>query len=391
MRRWAASAAVMLAASLPAPPVGASPQESEVVVVYRPGGLDATTLATVERTARRAGAHWTVVHSGTVQVVRVLREGRVVQEAPPGYRFPVSVSAAEPAAAAALFGGRVGEALTGERAVLGRLAASFRSAREDDLIELVGWDGELHRLEVGAVVADDRVGWREMVLSTEVAASVGMVRPSSAVVWGAADGPGVRRALEEQLPPEGVGIRASWDPPDPDRVLPATLLKRRFGEFAYRPTGGDGVRIHPDWVDANITILDLPHLGPVPCHRSMAVYLEGALQELARNGFVYQLDQEDFRDNGGCYNPRLIRGGDKGGALSRHAWGAALDVNPSRNPYGGPVVMNRRVVEAFRQWGFAWGGTWVSVDGGHFEWSHHPEFLVGKPSARVSLLPPGAP
>jgi hypothetical protein len=31
--------------------------------------------------------------------------------------------------------------------------------------------------------------------------------------------------------------------------------------------------------------------------------------------------------------------------------------------------MDPRIVDIFRRWGFAWGGTWVRPDGMHFEYA----------------------
>jgi hypothetical protein len=90
---------------------------------------------------------------------------------------------------------------------------------------------------------------------------------------------------------------------------------------------------------------------------------------VADRGLAGAIDVGDSRRNGGCWNARLIRGGDSGGNLSRHSWGIAVDINPSQNVFGGRVRMDHRVVEIFRRWGFAWGGTWVRPDGMHFEWA----------------------
>ena len=91
--------------------------------------------------------------------------------------------------------------------------------------------------------------------------------------------------------------------------------------------------------------------------------MRGALTEVVRAGL-----QGGLGRYGGCYAPRLIRGGDSGGALSRHSFGIAVDVNIRNNSYGGRVSMDPRIVDIFRRWGFAWGGTWIRADGMHFEY-----------------------
>ncbi len=108
----------------------------------------------------------------------------------------------------------------------------------------------------------------------------------------------------------------------------------------------------------------------------MVPYLRSAIDEVIEVGLDSIIDRADFQIAGGCYNARLIRGGDKGGAISRHSWGIAVDINPSSNPYGGVVAMDPRVVEIFHKWGFAWGGGWVYTDGAHFEWTRLPTAIV---------------
>ncbi|MDP8958515.1 MAG: M15 family metallopeptidase [Actinomycetota bacterium] len=321
-----------------APPAMGLQEAEETITVFQPGGLSEELEATTRAISSRAGARMAVFHAGTLRLVAVRRGAQVVQEAPQGFAYPMSTMAVEPQGAAPLLGGEVADVLGRGELVLGRVSASLRLAEVGDRVELVGWDGKLHRLPVGAVVDDAQIGWSEMALSEERAASLGLVRPSYAVLWDFSDPRKLKRALERDAP-EGAGLAVRWssDPPRPDRTLPSALLKQRFGEFAYRPTGeGDQVEIEPDWVEGNIVWVELPGLGRFRCHRSLVAYLEGVMGELWQSGQILRIDQHDFQHSGGCYNPRQMRGGDKGGALSRHAWGVAIDINPSRNPYGGP-------------------------------------------------------
>lgn len=69
---------------------------------------------------------------------------------------------------------------------------------------------------------------------------------------------------------------------------------------------------------------------------------------------------------GGCYNFRPIRGASN---LSNHAFAAAIDLDPSRNPLGAKVGnMSPFVVNAFKKEGWLWGGDYKSrKDWMHFE------------------------
>jgi hypothetical protein len=228
----------------------------------------------------------------------------------------------------------------------------------------LGNDGRTHRRTVGAVVPDDRIAWAEIALATADAASMGLNRPFAIDLWGAS-----RAAIERAVaaaPParHRLGLIRSWLPASPDDTLPNELLKQIVGEVAYRHGAGDAVVLDPSWVRANIATESVPGLGRVTCHRVVLGALRGALTEVVRAGLGGGLGRF-----GGCYNARLIRGGDSGGFLSRHSFGIALDLNTANNTFGGRVSMDPRIVDIFRRWGFAWGGTWTRPDGMHFEYA----------------------
>jgi hypothetical protein len=370
------AAAAVLWTALPA--AASDSADPVTVTVHQSGGLSPEVQAVVERIAAREEANLVVFHAGTLQLLRVLRGESVVQAAPDGFRYPMATTAVDPHRVVRVVGGEVATALAAGEVVFGQASARLRGARAGDELELVGWDGSIHSLRVGAVVPDQNIRWAELAISDQVALSLGLIRPSSVLLWGFVDPSSVLATLERDLPADQpISVRHSGDEPDPDRVLPAALIKQRFGEFSYSPAGfGDQVVVDPAWEAQSIVWLELPVLGRFRCHRLLVPYLRGVVGDLQESGLIYHIDPDDFQRNGGCYNPRVMRGDDKGGALSRHAWGAAIDINPSRNPYGGHVAMNRRIVETFREWGFAWGGSWIYPDGAHFEWSHLPEFML---------------
>jgi hypothetical protein len=352
------------------------PVDTKVLTIGEIGGLSPEVEAVITSAAERFGARWATFHRGTLRLVSVERGGETVQQAPHGYFFPMSTAAVDADRAAPLLGEDAAAVLGNGDLAFGATSARLRGAAVGDRVTLVGWDGSTYQFDVGAVVADEAIGWAELALDVQVAAEIGFERASFVAVWDYGSEGELLLTMWSRLPDSLLFVDAQFDPDDPDAVLPTVLVKERFGEFAYRPTGGDRIILDPEWRRANIIDVNLPHLGPFRCHKDVVPLLEGALEEIEAEGLAWMIDYRDFQKAGGCYNPRLIRGGDKGGAVSRHTWGIAIDINPSDNPYGGRVGMDERIGEVFRDWGFAWGAGWRYTDGGHFEWTHDAEWSV---------------
>ena len=92
-------------------------------------------------------------------------------------------------------------------------------------------------------------------------------------------------------------------------------------------------------------------------------------------------DKKYLYPPGGTYACRSVA---DTGQTSMHAWGAAIDINPSQTDYwmwhqsagGFPHYGNRvpaAIVQVFEQHGFIWGGRWAHYDTMHFE--YRPELL----------------
>jgi hypothetical protein len=133
-----------------------------------------------------------------------------------------------------------------------------------------------------------------------------------------------------------------------------------FGEFAIWRSG-TGLVQDPAWAARNLVVADVPLLGRFRCHRRLVEILVPALQELERSGLASTVDAAQF---GGCYNVRVVRGAS---TLSRHAWGAAVDINVGSNPLGGAPSIDRRIVDLLESRGLRWGGRFLRPDGQHFE------------------------
>ena len=357
--------------------VSAQTTEPVVITMWEPGGLQPSSIESVSQLVEAAGGEWVVHHTGTLRLSAVTRDGVDVQRAPEGFHYPMATLALDPEASRPLIGAQAAGVLEQGMVVMGATSARLRGAQAGDVVTFVGWDEQIHDATIGLVSDNTSFEAAELVFSVETAESFAFSRASSMRLWDLPEPDRTRGELLAALSDRRVGIALSTDRPNPDFVSSSADLKARFGEFAYRETGrGDQIEIEPAWVEANIVTVDLPILGEFKCHRMVVPYLEAAVDDIIRGGLARQIDPVDFQTAGGCYNPRLIRGGDKGGAVSRHAWGVAVDLNPSTNRSGGAITLDRQVAEIFHYWGFAWGGGWVFTDGGHFEWKQLPAHVV---------------
>lgn len=345
--------------------------DEPVVTVWRSGGMDDATMATVERAVAFIGGTIVRFHSGTIQLIEVRRGDEVVQAARPGYGFPLETGVVEGAPRGAVIPEEARAALLGGDAVLSTRSAALRGAVAGDTLRLLGWNGQRVPVVVGAIVPDEEIGWEELMIPEGIATDLGFDRPSRVQIVGAPDAERLRIVLSYLLASEPVRVVTSAPvqagPPRRDWVLPTVLVKERFGEFAYRRTSGAAVVIDPEWVAAHIVDVSIPPLGRFRCHVDVVPALRRAIAELRAAGHADELDVADFRRAGGCFNSRLMRG-ERGAALSRHAWGIAIDLNPSSNPFASEPQLSEEFGDVFRRAGFAWGAGWRRPDGMHFEW-----------------------
>ncbi len=291
---------------------------------------------------------------------------------PAGFAIPVEVAAADPTAYARFVGPDVRSMLAEvERgaALLGRTSAGLRRSGPGGRIRFSTGD-----VPVVGVAADEEVGASEVFVSRETAAAIGVSTPRHLLI-GPANG--VERstivgALEALLP-AGTALHTAthWEAPflryGHESLAPA-LMKAAMGEFAARPHDDGSLEVDPAWAPEHIAAASVPILGTVTCNRALAPQLAGALGDVADAGLAELVDPADYR---GCYVPRFV-GRNPAGSLSNHSWGAAVDLNASRNPFGQPPRMDPRVVAAFERWGFRWGGRWQIPDGMHFEFQRFP-------------------
>jgi hypothetical protein len=332
------------------------------VTVTGARGVSAAAVGIVEREAAAVGAAVGVVHQGTVEVAYVSRSAKFVQQAPPKMGYPMTVVSIDPAVLGSTVAPSVVTVLRRDELAMSSTSATLRKAKVGDTVMLSGWQGQLVPVRIGAVLADALVNGNELAFSRTIAESIGFDRPSSVRVWGMANPSGFAARLDAALPARQalrVSVGALQAGSDSDTSQPK--IKKLLGEFAVsRVQGTIFVRQDAAWSKANLVDANLPIIGHVRCHRIVVEAATAALNELV-----------DTRRSGGCWTARELRTdfGTSGRTLSRHSWGAAIDINPSTNPFGGVAQIDRRVIDAFARHGFIWGGDFPIPDGMHFEYS----------------------
>jgi hypothetical protein len=383
---WAGHAGEAPRAGSPSAPVSPVPTgttlpadgklPSDTILAWTVGGLPPGFADAVRRLP--GVAHVVVVSSGTAQLSRTLAPGGAVVSKPPtGMFIPVEVASADPAALAPFWPASLRPDLTAlahGQALLGMTSAAIRRLGLGGRLVFAPPNGRAPAppLRVGGVVPDAAVGAAEVFVGPRVAGALGVTRPRYLLVDPRDTVPAARveRAIRSVLPP-GALLRLRTRSQTPflrqgDAVLAPVMVKKLFGEFAADPTANAGgwFTMSPAWVRRHIVTAAVPILGHVTGNRRIVPQLRAALEEVQARGLATLIDPGDY---GGCYTPRLLSAADPSAGPGHHAWGIAIDINVSRNPFGGRPTQDPRIVAIFRRWGFTWGGRWLFPDGMHFE------------------------
>ena len=349
------------------------PVVPDFVSVNQSRGLDGPGLDALRTYFDALKLPNTVLHQGTLDMTGATRQGTVVRSAPAGAGFPMSSLAVDATAIAATMGDEVAMVAGGGRIVMGATAAAQNAILPGDMVTLMGWNGVAATFEVGAVEPDPVVAGVEIVMSVESAVPLGFVRPFSIRIWGfdtRESAQALLQALQDTWIQRRIRVRTSWQDALLDDTVTQSHIKALLGDFWVMRGGGGTLQIDPAWKAANIALVNLPLLGPLRCNPVVAAAAAQALQELQDNALSALIHSADTRARGGCFSTRETRSlsGNSGHNLSRHTWGAAIDINPSQNPYGGASRMDGRVIDAFRRHGFVWGGSFIVPDPMHFEY-----------------------
>ncbi|MFL5794166.1 MAG: hypothetical protein ACJ77H_09220 [Actinomycetota bacterium] len=316
------------------------------LLVWAPGGFSEREVGKVRDSTRVATI--SAVRTGMLSAASGRRRYGVV---------PVEAMAVDANAYTAATGrpGRKLADMLPKGAVLSRTGAKLRKVKSGGRLRLAG-----HRaVAVSGVVDDALLGGYEVAMDRSLARRYGIRRAAYLLVKPRGPVDGLEKELRRLLKGRTLRFVTPGDRPyvrGGDGVLPLAQVKARFGEFAL-PSLRQG-RPDPAWTRANLVTRRLPVLGRVRCHRLVVDDLGKAMADLQDQGLRGLVDVGAFRRQGGCWSLRLLRDG-RGGKLSRHAWGIAVELQ---------VTPDERVIRTMARHGFTWGGSFAHPEDTHFEW-----------------------
>jgi hypothetical protein len=317
------------------------------LLVWAPGGFSEKEVGRVRDSTRVAAI--SAVRTGTLPAASGKRRYKVV---------PVETMAVDTNAYTTATGrpGRRLATLLPKGAVLSKTGAKLRRVKSGGKLKL---DGD-RALKVSGVVDDALLGGYEVALERNVARRYGIQRTAYLLVRPRGPVDQLRTEIRKLLKGRAVRFVTPGDRPfvrGGEGVLPMSQVKARFGEFAL-PSLRKGWP-DPVWTKANLVTKKVPLLGRVRCHKLVVDDLSKAMADLERQRLGGLVDVGDFRRQGGCWTPRLLRD-TRGGKLSRHAWGIAVNLK---------VNGDERLIRTMAQHGFVWGGDFARPDTTHFEWA----------------------
>ena len=148
-----------------------------------------------------------------------------------------------------------------------------------------------------------------------------------------------------------------------------SACEQQYGRFEYQlAPDGNTLLIDPQWVDKNIVVMDVPWSEGTTIfrvHRLARERFSGLFSDWQKAGLIGRLATND-----GGFVPRRKRGST---AISRHAYGLAIDTNAFANAQGyvpaqlGVFGCVRELVPYANARGIYWGGHFHHVDAMHWE------------------------
>lgn len=343
-----------------------------VMSVSRARSLTRLETARIRSAAKSAGAQGFALRFPTLGLTAHTRNGDDLMRLSNRWRIPMATMVAPVEYISIVGGQQMAEVIAAGQVAISEKAAELRSAQVGDVLVLRDARFRVREFVIGAVVAEPFVNWGDLLMSSDVALTLGSMPVARVSIVNFENPKSVVNALGRKKIPIGkiFRLRTTWDNENPDGTLGLAAAKTLMGEFAFRPSNGSNIEIAPSWKDANIAWKTVFKNVPLymNCHKKVVAAIQSALTEIKKAGLAQHIDVKNSNRYGGCFVPRYNRLAGNFGSPSRHAFGMAFDINITRNQQGAIPQMNCDVVRIMRKWGFAWGGNFWPLDGMHFEY-----------------------
>ena len=333
----------------------------DVITISQPGVLYYSVTNQILESVNNLESNVTFIGRANIGLEKIIDTNNVESlTTDENYLYSLSIKTIESKYADLFYSNQITELIQKNKIIVSEFTAEQYSINVGDTLVLVGMNEVTFEIEVGEIVPDGELGWFEAVVNKEVGYQLGINRNIQAIIWDNKVTENHFVELYKNIEYKRLRVTFKDAKPNKNWVLPTALVKKYFGDFQIKEKDGTWIIVEPAWRNANIERKNMPIIGRATCNKIMWEPLLGALNQVIEEGLQNTLSKDEFQKSGGCYAPRRINRFNAGGAISRHAWGIAIDINVKSG-------YHPRVVEIFNNWGFAWGGTWTSPDEMHFE------------------------
>ena len=333
----------------------------DVITISQPGVLYYSVTNQILESVNNLNSNVTFIGRANIGLEKIIDTNNVESlSTDENYLYSLSIKTIESKYADLFYSNQITELIQKNKIIVSEFTAEQYSINVGDTLVLVGMNEVTFEIEVGEIVPDGELGWFEAVVNKEVGYQLGINRNIQAIIWDNKVTENHFVELYKNIEYKQLRVTFKDAKPNKNWVLPTALVKKYFGDFQIKEKDGTWIIVEPAWRNANIERKNMPIIGRATCNKIMWEPLLGALNQVIEEGLQNTLSKDEFQKSGGCYAPRRINRFNAGGAISRHAWGIAIDINVKSG-------YHPRVVEIFNNWGFAWGGTWTSPDEMHFE------------------------
>ena len=333
----------------------------EILSISQPGSLFYSVTNGIIKSAINLNSNLTFIGRANVGLEKVIDINNIeILTTRKDYLYSLSIKTIHNDVSDLFYSKEVSESLINNEIIISDLTANLYSLTKGDSMFLIGLNQQEVEVVVGEIIPDSEIGWFEGVVNKDLGYKLGINRNIQAIIWGNKITENHLIEIHKNIKYKKIRLTGRDSTPNRNWVLPTSLVKEMFGDFQIKERDGTWIIVEPAWRNKNIERKNMPIIGRATCNKIMWKPLLGALNQVIEEGLEDTLSKEEFQKSGGCYAPRRINRFNAGGAISRHAWGIAIDINVKSG-------YHPRVVEIFNSWGFAWGGTWTSPDEMHFE------------------------